>query len=61
MRLAEGLGYVRVDLYAPDEQIFFGELTFTPGGGTMPYTPDQRDYEWGQILKDANYSATPCD
>jgi TupA-like ATPgrasp len=56
MLLADGLGYVRVDLYAPDEQIFFGELTFTPGGGTMPYTPDRCDYEWGRIMKDANYS-----
>jgi hypothetical protein len=54
--LAEGLGYVRVDLYTLDEKIFFGELTFTPGGGTMPYTPDHFDYEWGSILKNANYS-----
>ena len=58
MRLADGLGYVRVDLYVCDQQIFFGELTFTPGGGTMPYTPDHCDYEWGGILKNANYSGT---
>lgn len=30
-RLSDGLGYVRVDLYAFDGEIFFGELTFTPG------------------------------
>ncbi|WP_042292519.1 ATP-grasp fold amidoligase family protein [Paraburkholderia mimosarum] len=59
IRLAEGLGYVRVDLYVLDEQIFFGELTFTPGGGTMPYIPDHCDYEWGRILKGANYCAAP--
>ncbi|WP_233217242.1 ATP-grasp fold amidoligase family protein [Trinickia dabaoshanensis] len=56
MRLADGLGYVRVDLYAPDDQVYFGELTFTPGGGTMPYTPDRCDYEWGRILKEATYT-----
>lgn len=58
VRLAEGLGYVRVDLYAPGDEIYFGELTFTPGGGTMPYTPDRCDYEWGNLLGAANY--TPC-
>jgi hypothetical protein len=56
MALADGLGYVRVDLYSCDGQIFFGELTFTPGGGTMPYTPDRCDYEWGRILQNANYA-----
>ncbi|RDU99599.1 ATP-grasp fold amidoligase family protein [Trinickia dinghuensis] len=57
MRLADGLGYVRVDLYAPDNEIYFGELTFTPGGGTMPYTPDHFDFEWGRILRDARYTS----
>jgi hypothetical protein len=58
MALADGLGYVRVDFYSCDDQIFFGELTFTPGGGTMPYTPDRWDYDWGRILQNANYSVT---
>jgi hypothetical protein len=57
MRLADGLGYVRVDLYAPDDEIYFGELTFTPGGGTMPYTPDRFDFEWGRILQEAQYGS----
>jgi len=35
--LAEGLGYVRVDLYAPDNEVFFGELTFTPGAGVSRF------------------------
>ncbi len=59
MELAEGLGYVRVDLYAPDDDVYFGELTFTPGGGTMPYSPDHFDYEWGRILKEAKFSPQP--
>lgn len=48
--LCEDFDYVRVDLYAPDNQVFFGELTFTPGAGVLPFTPDSIDYEWGQLL-----------
>jgi hypothetical protein len=50
--LADGLGYVRVDLYAPDNQVFFGELTFTPGAGVFPFFPDRYDDEWGRLLRD---------
>jgi hypothetical protein len=50
-RLADGLGYVRVDLYAPDDKIYFGELTFTPGGGLMRITPDRYDLEWGRLIQ----------
>ncbi len=48
--LAEDFDYVRVDLYAPDNEIYFGELTFTPGAGVLPFTPDGIDYEWGRLL-----------
>ncbi|MFM0021148.1 ATP-grasp fold amidoligase family protein [Paraburkholderia azotifigens] len=49
--LAEDFDYVRVDLYAPDNRVYFGELTFTPGAGVLPFTPDHIDYEWGQLLE----------
>jgi hypothetical protein len=48
--LCEDFGYVRVDLYAPDNKVYFGELTFTPGAGVLPFTPDGIDYEWGKLL-----------
>lgn len=51
-RLADGLGFVRVDLYVPDGKVFFGELTFTPGAGVFPFHPDRIDYEWGRLFKD---------
>jgi hypothetical protein len=51
MRLAEGLGYVRVDLYVPDGKVYFGELTFTPGAGVFPFHPDRYDYEWGHLFR----------
>lgn len=51
-RLADGLGYVRVDLYVPDGKVLFGELTFTPGAGVFPFHPDRIDYEWGRLFQD---------
>lgn len=50
VRLSEDFDYVRVDLYAPDNAVYFGELTFTPGAGVLPFTPDNIDYEWGELL-----------
>ncbi|HYS66811.1 MAG TPA: ATP-grasp fold amidoligase family protein [Paraburkholderia sp.] len=50
VRLSEDFDYVRVDLYAPDNEVYFGELTFTPGAGVLPFTPDSIDYEWGELL-----------
>jgi predicted protein tyrosine phosphatase len=49
-KLCEDFDYVRVDLYAPDNLVYFGELTFTPGAGVLPFTPDSIDYEWGKLL-----------
>ncbi|WP_087736154.1 ATP-grasp fold amidoligase family protein [Paraburkholderia piptadeniae] len=49
--LSEGFDYVRVDLYAFDDAIYFGELTFTPGAGVVPMFPDQIDFEWGKLLR----------
>lgn len=48
--LASDFEYVRVDLYAFDNRLYFGELTFTPGAGVLPFTPDRVDYEWGKLL-----------
>jgi len=50
-RLADGLGYVRVDVYVVDGHIYFGELTFTPGAGVFPFYPDRIDYEWGALIR----------
>ena len=50
--LSEGFDYVRVDLYAPSDEVYFGELTFTPGAGVLPFVPDRIDYEWGRLLQE---------
>ncbi|HYS66791.1 MAG TPA: ATP-grasp fold amidoligase family protein [Paraburkholderia sp.] len=49
-KLSDGFDYVRVDLYAPDNALYFGELTFTPGAGVVPMFPDRVDFEWGELL-----------
>jgi hypothetical protein len=56
VKLSADFDYVRVDLYSPYNQIYFGELTFTPGAGVLPFMPDRIDYEWGSLIPDAYLS-----
>jgi hypothetical protein len=51
-RLVDDLGYARVDLYVFDDEIFFGELTFTPGAGVSPLSPERYDHEWGKLINE---------
>lgn len=46
-QLSKEHDYVRVDLYNINSNIYFGELTFTPGGCQSPYF---RPYEFEQLL-----------
>ncbi|RDU97320.1 hypothetical protein DWV00_18995 [Trinickia dinghuensis] len=54
LRLAEDFDYVRVDLYSTGREVYFGELTFTPGAGLLRFTPDSHDYRWGKMLKESS-------
>ena len=47
--LSKGFRYVRVDLYNHNGQIYFGEMTFTPGSGYMVFDPDEWDYRLGDL------------
>jgi hypothetical protein len=51
--LVSDIGYVRVDLYSTGSEVYFGELTFTPGAGVFRFNPDRYDFEWGHLLKEA--------
>jgi len=42
--------FVRVDFFIANGTYYFAELTFTPGGGMMPFNPDKYDLEWGQMI-----------
>jgi len=51
VEVAETIGqefaYVRVDLYAVDDKVRFGELTFYPVGGHGPFWPSEWDGKFG--------------
>jgi hypothetical protein len=60
-RLAQGLDYARIDLYAGDRDLKFGEITLTPGNAHQRYsdfdfdrwlggyfTPGAAQPEWGR-------------
>lgn len=44
--LSSGFGYVRVDFYLHNEQVYIGEITMTPAAGTYRFEPK----EWDEIL-----------
>lgn len=46
-KLAEGIDYVRVDLYNINGRIVFGELTNYPHAGLSPFEPPEFDKELG--------------
>ena len=49
-KLTEPFNYVRVDFYESNASVYFGELTFTPGGGFFSFTPPEMDRVWGDLL-----------
>ena len=49
-KLSENMQFVRVDFYESDAKVFFGELTFYPGGGFEEFNPDKWDYILGSWL-----------
>lgn len=48
--LSSDFEFVRVDLYEKDGQVYFGELTFSPAVGVLPYYTDEFIAQWGEIL-----------
>lgn len=47
--LSEGFSHVRVDLYDVDGEIYFGEMTFTSGGGYSLIYPEKYNYMLGDL------------
>ena len=48
--LAKGFPMVRVDLFDVKGSIILSEMTFTPGGGLIPFDPVEADMELGKKL-----------
>jgi len=49
-RLAEDFPFVRVDLYLVQDRVYFGELTFTSGGGMSSFEPEEWDRKLGEWI-----------
>lgn len=50
-KLSEGIPFVRVDFYEIEGQVYFGEMTFFPGGGMEEFRPVEWDYILGGWIK----------
>ena len=48
--LFKDIPFLRVDLYEINGKIYFGELTFTPCAGMMPFDPPEADLEVGKMV-----------
>lgn len=48
--LSSDFDFVRVDLYEKDGKVYFGELTFSPAVGVLPYFTDEFIKRWGEVL-----------
>lgn len=46
--LAQGIDFIRVDLYSVDGQVYFGELTCYHGGGMIRLYPRKYDFFFGE-------------
>jgi hypothetical protein len=42
--------FIRVDLYSLSGKVIFGELTFYPDNGTVPFTPDTYNVFFGDLF-----------
>lgn len=49
-KLSEGFKFLRVDLYNIKGKIYFGELTFHPASGMLPFVPEEWDEKLGSLL-----------
>lgn len=51
-KLCQGFNFVRVDLYYLDtDEIYFGEMTFTPSSGTMIWSSETINLYLGELFK----------
>lgn len=49
-KLSEGIPFLRVDFYEVAGRIYFGELTFFPGGGMEEFRPESWDRKLGERI-----------
>lgn len=49
--LSEGCPFIRVDFYIVNNQPYFGELTFYPGGGFGYFSSEEWNVKLGELIK----------
>lgn len=49
--LAKSIPFLRVDFYEINGQIYFGEFTFFPCSGFIPFSPEEYDEKIGRLLE----------
>lgn len=49
--LSKGFRFVRVDFYESEGRVYFGEMTFTPGGGRLPILTARGLHDLGAIIE----------
>jgi len=50
LRLIGKVPFVRVDLFDCNEDVYFGEFTFSPASGTNQLEPDEYEMKYGRML-----------
>ena len=50
-KLSDGIPHVRIDLYAINGAVYFGEFTFYHFGGVVPFEPAEWDEKFGDWLR----------
>lgn len=50
-KLSQNIPFVRVDFYEVEGKTYFGELTFYPGSGYIPFEPEEYDKVLGDMLE----------
>ncbi|OMO31691.1 hypothetical protein BH582_12135 [Vibrio sp. 10N.222.47.A9] len=51
IKLCGEMSYARVDLYLVDGDVYFGEITLTPGSGFEKFSSRHFEIEWGSLWK----------
>ena len=49
--ISKGIPFVRVDFYEHEDRVYFGEMTFFPGGGMEEFDPVEWDYKLGSWIE----------
>jgi hypothetical protein len=48
--LCQGFPFIRIDLYSISGKLIFGEFTFYPDSGVVPFSPERYNYFFGDLF-----------